>query len=233
MDRKAIPTDRIWVSLLPGGDGFQSGAEDVQRSGCWGNCWWLAPCHLNYYVYIHGQPPPSQIQGAYGKLETLGDELKRLEIGENFCLFHHCGNFWKQFLRLRISDDTDGFLPGIFHRIQLPKGIFTARHNLIFFKGGLALSGRLFQMRPIYNLLEPFEFTFPGHVFLWPMDRYRSSLPSTSSPTVSGEAGKPRCEKWILRKAVLTTSEKTWRWETHMQKSHSFMSSHGFMSQSK
>jgi len=42
--------------------------------------------------------------------------------------------------------------------------------------------------------------------------------PSTSgTPTgQSGEAGKPRCEKWILRKAVLITSEKKEGEKKHM-----------------
>lgn len=71
------------LSLLRGGDGFQSGAEDVQRSGRRWELLVVGACHLNYYLYIHGHPslPPPQIQGAFGKLETLGDELNHLEIG--------------------------------------------------------------------------------------------------------------------------------------------------------
>lgn len=194
--------------------------------------WRLVIWTTMYTSMVNPPPPKSKVLMVNWKLWVMS--WSALRLVKIFAFSITVGTFESNSCVCEYQMILMGFYQAYFTDINCQK-VYSQQDGKtqLIFKRGLALSGRLFQMKPIYNLLEPFEFTFPGHVFLWPMDRYRSSLPSTSSPTVSGEAGKPRCEKWILRKAVLTTSEKTWRWETHMQKSHSFMSSHGFMSQSK
>ena len=194
--------------------------------------WRLVIWTTMYTSMVNPPPPKSKVLMVNWKLWVMS--WSALRLVKSFAFSITVGTFESNSCVCEYQMILMGFYQAYFTDINCQK-VYSQQDGKtqLIFKRGLALSGRLFQMKPIYNLLEPFEFTFPGHVFLWPMDRYRSSLPSTSSPTVSGEAGKPRCEKWILRKAVLTTSEKTWRWETHMQKSHSFMSSHGFMSQSK
>ena len=134
-------------------------------------CFWWTRCSVWLMSWSSKEVQVNNQIEVEHRMRLISTDKTALRLVE--CAFSITVGTWKQFMSLRIPDDTHGFLPGIFHRNQLPKGIFTPRPNYIFFKG----------------------------VGLW-----WKTIP---------EAGKPRCEKWILRKAgrVLIISQNMFWWE--------------------
>ena len=143
--------------------------------------WRLVIWTTMYTSMVNPPPPKSKVLMVNWKLWVMS--WSALRLVKIFAFSITVGTFESNSCVCEYQMILMGFYQAYFTDINCQK-VYSQQDGKtqLIFKRGLALSGRLFQMKPIYNLLEPFEFTFPGHVFLWPMDRYNNPLPFNLVP---------------------------------------------------